>query len=190
MAAVRDEDRAALRFAGEGKAHGFRGCRSFIEERGIGHRETGEAGDHRLKIEKGFEAALGDLGLIGGVGGVPAGIFENVPLDDRRRDRSMISLADEGLEHLVFREDSAEFPDGRLFWKSRRQVERVGGADAGGNGGVDEGIEGGVSCLFQHPIEIGAKGTKMTAAEVGAGGHGGGGWARRPEASCGNAPHP
>jgi len=44
--------------------------------------QAGEIGDDRLEIEQGLEAALGDLGLIGRVSGIPAGVFEDGALDD------------------------------------------------------------------------------------------------------------
>ena len=85
--------------------HGHRlgGGGRFVEQRGVGDVEAGQVGDHGLEIEQRFEPALRDLRLVGRVGGVPAGIFEDVALDDRRRDRVVIALADEGAEDLVLR---------------------------------------------------------------------------------------
>ena len=65
--------------------------------------------DHRLEIQQRFEAALGNLGLIRRVLRVPAGIFQNVALDDRRRDAIVIAHADERAENLVLRRDGFQF---------------------------------------------------------------------------------
>ena len=45
---------------------------------------AGQVADHRLEIQQRFEPALGNLGLIRRVLRVPAGIFQDVALDDRR----------------------------------------------------------------------------------------------------------
>ncbi len=86
MAGLGDEDGAAVVLAFEAVAHGhgFGGGGAFVEQRGVGDVQAGEVGDHGLEIEQGFEAALGDFGLVRGVLGVPAGVFEDVALDDRR----------------------------------------------------------------------------------------------------------
>jgi hypothetical protein len=58
-----------------------------------------------LVVEEGFEAALRDFGLVGGVGAVPTRILEDGPAEDRRCDGSVISEADEGTEGFVLGED-------------------------------------------------------------------------------------
>ena len=45
----------------------------LVEQRGVGDVEAGQVGDHGLEIEQRLQPALGDLGLVGRVGGVPAG---------------------------------------------------------------------------------------------------------------------
>src|ERR1700744_1097483 len=79
---VGDEEVGAVGVGGVAHAHGFAGGGGFVEHAGVGHGEGGEVGDHGLEIEEGFEAALGDFGLVGGVLGVPAGVFEDVAEDD------------------------------------------------------------------------------------------------------------
>jgi hypothetical protein len=55
-----------------------------------------------LRVEEGFQAALGDLGLIRGVRGVPAGVFHNGSTQDRRCYGSVIAKADERAEREIF----------------------------------------------------------------------------------------
>ena len=57
---------------------------AFVEHRGVGDLEPGQVADHRLEVEEGLQPALGDLGLVGRVGRVPARVLEDGPLDDRR----------------------------------------------------------------------------------------------------------
>ena len=78
----------------------------FVEQRGIGDVERGQVGDHRLEIEQRFEPALRDLGLIRRVGGVPAGIFQDVALDDRRHDAIGVAGANEVADDFVLLRDS------------------------------------------------------------------------------------
>jgi hypothetical protein len=77
--------------------HGHRfGCGGgFVEQRCIRDLHGGQIAHHRLKIQEPFEPALGDLGLIRGVRGVPARILQHVSLDDARRDAVVVAEADE-----------------------------------------------------------------------------------------------
>ena len=103
MAACGDEEGFLARFAahGVGQRHGLGGGGALVEQRGVGNVEAGEVADHRLEIDQGFETALGDFSLIGGIGGVPAGIFEDVALDDAGGQRVGVAGAEVGAENLV-----------------------------------------------------------------------------------------
>ena len=81
--------------------HGLGGGGGLVEHGGVGDVEAGEVGDDGLEVEQGFEAALGDLGLVGGVGGVPARVFEDGALDDGRGEGAVVTLADEGAVDFV-----------------------------------------------------------------------------------------
>ncbi len=58
-----------------GHGHGFGGGGGFVEQRGVGDFQAGQVDDHLLEIHQRFQAALGDFGLVGRVGGVPARVF-------------------------------------------------------------------------------------------------------------------
>src|SRR5882724_8634268 len=77
------------------KRHRFSRSRGFIKQRGIGNLEPRQVGDHGLKIEERFKPALREFSLIRCVSGVPARVFQNVSLNDRRRNAIEIATADE-----------------------------------------------------------------------------------------------
>jgi hypothetical protein len=53
-----------------------------IEHGSVGDVERGEISGHCLEIQERFEPALGNFRLVRRILGVPAGIFQNVALDD------------------------------------------------------------------------------------------------------------
>src|SRR3546814_16437491 len=65
------------------------------------HRQAGQVGDHGLEVEQGLEAPLGDLRLVGRVGGVPARVLEHVAPDHRRGHRAVVAETDHGLGRAV-----------------------------------------------------------------------------------------
>ena len=75
--------------------------RRLVQQAGIGDGKPGQIGDHGLKVQQRLEPSLGDLGLIGGIGGVPGRVFQNVALDRRRGEGAMIALSDEAGHHGV-----------------------------------------------------------------------------------------
>ena len=171
MAAVGDEDRGAFRLAGERQAHRLGGGGAFVEQRGVGDVQGGEVGDHRLEIEQGFEAALGDFRLIGSIGGVPPGIFQNVALNHAGRVGAIVALADKRLEEAVFAHDALEPTERVLFGAGFRQLQRVRQPDPGRHGGIDERLQAGISGGTQHFITLGTHGTQVATAKIKTGGH-------------------
>jgi hypothetical protein len=109
MAGFGDEENVAILFEPVRHRHRFGGGGGFVEHRGIGEVEAGEFTGHCLEIQKRFEAALGNLGLIRRVLRIPAGIFEHAALDDRRCDGVVIAHADKRAENLVLAGDAADF---------------------------------------------------------------------------------
>ena len=121
--------------------HRFGGGGGFVEHGGVGDVEAGEFADHRLEIQQRFEAALGNLGLIRRVLRVPAGIFQDVALNDRRRDAVVIAHADERAENLVLRRDFLQFGERIKFAAGSGQVQCFAEPDLFGDGGVDEFVQ-------------------------------------------------
>jgi hypothetical protein len=146
---VRDEERAlgALVAAGDGEGHGHSlgGGGGLVEERRAGERQAGEVADHGLEVEQRFEASLGDLGLVGGVLGVPARVLEDVAQDHAWRDAIEVAHAEAGAEDLVLAGHRLELGEefGFALWvfALAGEGQRLGAADLGGDRRVDEGVE-------------------------------------------------
>ena len=126
---------------GVGHVHGLGRGGGLVEERCVGQGQGGEVGHHGLEVQEGLEAALGDLGLVGRVLRVPAGVLEDVALDDRRGDAVVIPHAQERPEHLVAVGQRAQTPERLALAPGRGQVEGRLQADPLGQGLVDEGVE-------------------------------------------------
>ena len=117
-----------------------RGSR-FVEERGVRDLERGQVGDHGLEVEERFEAALRDLGLVGRVGGVPAGIFQDVALDDGRDDAIGITGADEIAHDLVLLRKLAQLGERFLFGFPGREIEGMRQANVFRDGRINQVVE-------------------------------------------------
>ena len=85
----------------EAEAHRFSSGGGLVQQRRIGNRQTGELADQSLKIEQCLQPSLGDFRLIGGVSRIPSGIFEDMPLDQRRGRRAEIPQADQGTTRFI-----------------------------------------------------------------------------------------
>ena len=102
MAIVGDEKSSSIGSDGATKRHRFGRGRCFIEQRRVGDIELRKIDNHGLEIEQRFEPALRELRLVGCVGGVPARIFENIALNNRRGDAIVITSADKRARNFVF----------------------------------------------------------------------------------------
>ena len=76
------------------KRHRFGGGGRFVQKRRVCDIEPSQIGRHRLEIYQRLQTALRQLGLVRGVSSIPAGIFENVSLDNRRRNAVVVARAD------------------------------------------------------------------------------------------------
>ena len=81
--------------------------RSLVEQRRVRDLEPGEIDHHRLEVQQRLQPPLRDLRLIRRVRRVPAGILEDVPLDDRRRERVVVAVAEVRAEDPVLPRDGA-----------------------------------------------------------------------------------
>ena len=127
---------------------------------------AGEVADHRLEIQQRFEAALRDLGLVRRVLRVPAGIFEDVALNHRRRDAVVVAHADERAEDLVLRRDGFQFAQRVEFTLCRRKIERFAKTDLFRHGGVGQGIERIEADHLQHFRGFGRVRTDVAADKL------------------------
>ena len=104
------------------KRHCFGRRSRFIEKRSVSDIERGKIGHHGLEIEKRLEPALRELSLVRRVGGVPTGIFQDVPLNDRRGDAIRVAGADKRARDLVFLSDRAQLGERFVFRFCFRQI--------------------------------------------------------------------
>ena len=96
----------------QGEGHRFGGGGALIEQGCVGDRQTGEFAHQGLEIEQGLEAPLGDLGLIGGVGGVPTRVLQHMALDQGRCGGAVVSEANQAPGRCVESCDGGKLSQG------------------------------------------------------------------------------
>ena len=119
--------------------HRFGGGGRFVQERGAGHFKAGQIDAHLLEVQQRFQAALGDFRLIGGVGGVPAGIFQHVAQNHIGQTGGVVAQPDIGFFDLVFGGDAFELGQRVGFGERVGQRHFAGHADALRHGVADKG---------------------------------------------------
>ncbi len=146
-----DEEQALLVLAhAPGQGHGLGGGGALVEQRGAGGRQPGEVGDRGLEVEQGLQPALGDLGLVRGVRGVPGRVLHDVAQDDRRGEGPVVAEADHRVEDLVAVGQGAQLGQHLGLGARVRQVQRVGVLDHVGDRGGRQFVERSVTDLGEH----------------------------------------
>ena len=84
MQAGIQHDAAALLYRARHQTDGLGGGGSLIQQGSIRDGQPRQRLDHGLEVEQGLQAALGNLGLVRGVRGIPAGILKQAAADDGR----------------------------------------------------------------------------------------------------------
>jgi hypothetical protein len=139
--------------------------RGLVQQRGVGHRQPGEVGDHGLEVQQRLQAPLGDLGLVGGVGGVPARGLQHVAQDDRGRVGVVVALADHLHGRGVAVREGAQLLEHLLLAEGLRQVQRGALTDVGGHGGVRQVVEAGAAHTGEHGLHGVGAGTDVPVGE-------------------------
>ena len=75
--------------------------RAFVQQRTVADLHTRERDDRGLEVQQRLEAALRYFGLVGGVGGVPRGILEDVARDGGRHGARIVAHAYERAQAAV-----------------------------------------------------------------------------------------
>ena len=83
--------------------HGLGGGGGFVQERGIGNLHARQVNNHGLEIKQHLQASLRNLGLVGRIGGVPGGVFENIPQDYVGRDGVVVARSNKRLKDLILK---------------------------------------------------------------------------------------
>ncbi len=133
-----------------GQRHGFRGGRALVEQRRTGGGQSGQVGDDGLEVQERLEAALRDLRLVRGVGGVPGRVLHDVAEDDRRREGAVVTEADHRGEDLVAVREGAQFGEDLGLAAGLGQAEGLGALDDVRHRGRRELVERAVADLREH----------------------------------------
>ena len=141
-----------LQAAQHGQRLGRRG--GLVEQRGVGDLHPGQVRDGGLKGQQRLQPALRDLGLVRRVGGVPAGVFEQVAADHGRRDAAVVAEPDERPPgRVAVGQPAHPGQEGRLRLRLR-QVGEPRQADAGGDRLVHQGVERRRPDHLQHAVDV------------------------------------
>ena len=97
-----------LSAVGKTHQHGLGGGSGLVKEGGVGNVHAGEVSDHGLEVEKRLKPALGDLGLIRSVLGVPSRVLHDVPENHSGGEGAIVSHPNIGAKDLVLLGDSLE----------------------------------------------------------------------------------
>ena len=163
MAVFIDEKPGGFGF-GQALCHGHRLCagRRLIQKRRVRHRQAGHIGHHGLKVQQRLQTALRDLRLIGRIGRVPGGVFQDIALDRGRGRRAVIAHTDERGHSHVLRPDFAHMAE-HLMFGHRRPCEGRGLADRHGHGLINQRIQRRLANHLEHLFHLGRRRADMTA---------------------------
>ncbi|MCY1355197.1 hypothetical protein D9M69_416080 [compost metagenome] len=162
----REEGRRLVLRQALAEGHGFGGGGAFVEQGGVGDRQAGEVADQGLEVQQGFQAALGDFRLVGGVGGVPGRVFQQVAQDRSRRVAGVVALADVVPEQLVLRGDGLDRGEGFSLALAGREVEHTGALDALGDDADHQPVQGVMAGQGQHGGDVGLARADMAGDEL------------------------
>lgn len=147
------------------EGHGLRRGGGLIEQGGVGDLHPREVADHRLKIQQGFQASLGDFRLIRCIGGIPARVLQDVPADDRGSPGAVVACSDEGLREDVAVHQGPEIVERLFLFTCRGECQIPVEPDAGGNGFRDEGFQRGCSDNPEHGLNFRPGGPDMAGGK-------------------------
>jgi hypothetical protein len=142
---------------------------AFIEQRCAGELKPGQVCNHLLEVQQRFQPALADFGLVGRIGGVPAGVFQDVAQDDLGRDAAIVPHADHRGEQPVAPCDAAQVGQGVALGQGSGKVEWLPCTDVGRDDLVHQVVERPGADGVQHVADLGITRADVTRNEVGAG---------------------
>lgn len=117
-----------------GQRHRLGGGGRFIQQGGARQIHAGQIQRQLLEVEQGFETALCQLGLIGGVGGIPTRIFQHIAQNDVGHMGIVITHADVALGNLVLSGIALELGQRLHFGHAGTDPQRTRQANGGGHG--------------------------------------------------------
>ena len=139
---------------------------AFIQHGSIGHRQTGEAGNHGLVVHEHLQTALGDFGLIGSIGGVPTRILVHIALNHSGHVGAVVALADKAVHGLVGGKHLAQGLQSLLLCHGGGQVKRSLQADICRHDGVGHLIQAAEADDVEHLLQLSTGGrTQVTGSK-------------------------
>src|SRR5665647_1124326 len=115
--------------------HGFGDRGRLVQQGGTGDRQRRQVGDHGLEVEQRLQPALADLGLVGRVRRVPAGVLQHVAPNHGGRVGAVVPEPDHRGQHCVAVRDGVQGGQHLGLAPGRRQVERPTGPERGRGAG-------------------------------------------------------
>jgi hypothetical protein len=170
----------------QAQVHGLGCSRRLIQQRRVGHFQPGQIRDHGLEVEQRFQPSLGDFRLIGCIGGVPSGVFQNIPLDHLRREAARVAHSDVGSEHAIHPCQPPQSLEDFPLAAPGGQRERAPEPDFFGYDSVDEIFQRRVTQQLQHVLDITSSRTDMAIGKVGGMEHIQGGRTQFPTKNAGH----
>ncbi|MCY1419974.1 hypothetical protein D9M71_355800 [compost metagenome] len=162
----REEGRRLVLRQALAEGHGFGGGGGLVEQGGVGDLHAGQVADQGLEVQQGFQAALGDFRLVGGIGGVPGRVFQQVAQDRAGGVAGVVALADVVLEQLVLRGDGLDRGEGFGLALAGRQVEHAGALDALGDDAGHQRVQGVMAGQRQHGGDVRVTRADMAGDEL------------------------
>ncbi|MNS83265.1 hypothetical protein D3C72_1170480 [compost metagenome] len=148
-----------------GQGHRFSGGGGFVQQRSVGDFHAGQVGAQGLEVDQRFHAALRNLSLVRGVGGVPGRVFQHVAQDHVRGERAVVTLADEAAEDLVLVGDRADLGQCLHFGQRRGQRQRCRRLDPDRDDRIGQRIQRGVADHLEHLRDFGVVGADVAFDE-------------------------
>ena len=136
LKAMAQQNKILKSFIGQG--HGLGSSSSFVQHGSVGNGHGRQIANHGLEVDQGFHAALTDFGLVGCVGGVPSGVFQDVTQNHAGCVSAVITLANEALEYFVLLRHGFELSQRSGLCHGRRQLHGLTACNGGGHDAVNE----------------------------------------------------
>mmetsp|Transcript_800 Transcript_800/g.1430 ORF Transcript_800/g.1430 Transcript_800/m.1430 type:complete len:207 (+) Transcript_800:2449-3069(+) len=155
-----------LSLEGKGHLHSLGGGGTLVEKTSAGHGETSEIRDEGLEVEQHLQPALTDLGLVGGVGGVPSWVLQHVAEDDGGDNSVIVSLTDEGLVDDILREYLLQVLDRLSLSHGRLHIKRLVGKYIGRDGRLDHPFHGIKTNHAEHVLRVGRRRANVTSRKI------------------------
>ena len=144
------------------QGHGLGRRGGLVEHGGVGKLHAGQVHHQLLVGQQRLQTALGNLRLIGRVGGVPARIFQHVALDDGGGVGAVVAHADKAAADAVAPGKLTQPCQHIDFPLRSAQVHGPAAPYPLGHGGVDQGLRALITQRQRHFLLLGRCGADMT----------------------------